>query len=288
LLHTLFVKVWWVENPNLVGIHLVPPILVLPDLMKDFNKISPQLFEHLAYQNVTKTFVPFTPAKLSFYLDGKNISTVLHGLKVTCGKKTGQYKAEPTIYIVPMLFIKTLNGRWFRVMEEGENYEHELPYHYNHLPEHLRIVEKAGKRLTKAVCTSLGCKVTSKSLQEYYQDANFDTFRAFRICSSAPRNGGKQFEIVTGQYYHYIRLTPLVERCPFHSWATCKDQGVSIEQAILKRSVDPRSFFTDGEDHYYSHRATLEKKQEPLNADNKDRCGPRSGRNGEAFCEIYS
>jgi hypothetical protein len=83
-------------------------------------------------------------------------------------------------------------------------------------------------------------------------------------------------------------LEPSVPNCPFHDWAACEGAGVaSMSAPVVIRSISPRSFFFSREVHHCAHRDVNSAKASAITSANRDRCGPRSGEAGQAFCEIW-
>jgi hypothetical protein len=72
---------------------------------------------------------------------------VLHGLRVFAGKKSGHRTIEPTIYVTPLLFLRTVRGAWFKVHEESADHEFEIPYNKEGLVAHLKHVDRAASAL---------------------------------------------------------------------------------------------------------------------------------------------
>src|SRR5450759_1944815 len=63
------------------------------------------------------------------------------------------------------------------------------------------------------------------------------------------------------------------------------------DSPITVSNVKERSFFPSGETHHCAHGNVLLAKSSEITAENRARCGPRSGEDGEdgeAFCEIWS
>jgi hypothetical protein len=94
--------------------------------------------------------------------------------------------------------------------------------------------------------------------------------------------------VVTGDQTHYLRKEPSVPDCPHHLWAHSNAAGCAANPGpIEKRSVNPRAFFKSGEQHHCAHREVTVAKASQITASNRDRCGRRSGQEGQAFCEIW-
>lgn len=258
-------------------------ILVLPDV-RLVDVVAPHIFRSLAYQGLLDERDPFSPAELAFYFSAADVERALHGLRVKAGTKRGSRKVEPTIYVQPLLFLRTRGGGWIRVIEQGDHDEAELPHDARLLGEHLRKVDECGRRLLASVNQHFRAALQPTTVEDHYVDRRY-----FESLKGFTRLGNDEYEIVTGQSTHYLLDRPRVSACPFHTWSKSEQIGQAATlSAIMARSVEQRSFFHSGEDHHCSHRVTLTVKGEPLRDAIADRCGTRSGEDSQAFCEIYS
>lgn len=247
------------------------------------DQTASSVWQFLSYQLLLDEVECFTPASLIFSITGRDIDRVLHGLRVVTGTKAGERKIEPTIYVQPVLFMRTRSGGWIRVLEEGEEHEHEIPHDARLLIEHFRAVDRAAKVLLASVNHQLRSAFQPSSVESHYADTS-----SFQSLKGFSRREQGEVEVITGTHTHYLLEQPRVRECLFHEWGCSQQIGQhATESAILKRSIEPKSFFYSGEQHHCSHRVTLRVKGEPLSRTNASRCGVRSGEEGEAFCEVY-
>jgi hypothetical protein len=257
-------------------------IVVLPRL-QPVEHTAAQIFRSLAYRQLVADTGPLSPANLLFHMTATDVDRVCHGLRVTTGHKRGKFKIEPTIYVQPILFLRTKHGVWFRIQEHADEHEVEVPHKTSDLVVHLRAVDAGAKALLSRVNHHLGAQLVPIRVVDHYSDVN-----SFDEIKGLTRLEGTEFEIMTGEWTHYLLEQPRVLECPFHHWDRSRQAGhPATEAAILKRSVDPKSFFVSGEDHHCSHRAVRTVKSYPLGQAIAARCGPRSGSEGQAFCEVF-
>jgi hypothetical protein len=257
-------------------------ILVLPQL-NAVDHAALLIFRSLAFTGLVREIGPLSPAELPFRIVATEVDRVVYGLRVNVGVKRGKYKIEPTIYVQPIIFLRTRTGAWFKVHELAEEHEVEVPHDPHALSSHLAEVERAAHSLLDAVNHYLDARLSPVSLEDHYSDA--DAFRELRGFSCRSES---EFEIVTGTRTHYLLEQPRVTACRFHQWTeSCGNGQAATEAPILKQSTSPKSFFCSGEDHHCTHRATLTAKSQPLDAGIAARHGPRSGEEGQAFCELY-
>ena len=180
-----------------------------------------------------------------------------------------------------MVFLRTRYGAWLRV--ESPPKEYTLPHRYEDLPNHLNEVEQAALRLLNDVNRQLGTSLSASPLTEHYD--NEDDFAGL---PGVQEQDSDRFILVTGDKTHYILPKSSVTNCPYHEWQACQRNGVPSSSApIVARSVDPRSFFISGELHHCAHRDVNRAKSSQITQNNRERCGLRSGQDGQAFCEIW-
>ena len=96
------------------------------------------------------------------------------------------------------------------------------------------------------------------------------------------------FWIVTGQATHFLLAAPEEIICPFHEFGQARErQCQARETPLINPSIaTPRAFFTNGKPHHCCHEDVAGSKYVLITDQNIERCGPRSGRNNDAFCEI--
>ncbi|RMD63625.1 hypothetical protein D6833_05435, partial [Candidatus Parcubacteria bacterium] len=164
--------------------------------------------------------------------------------------------------------------------------EYDLPHAANELLQHLQKVKEEAQKLLEEVNRRLGTTLSPSPLTEHYNDE--EAFAALPGVRELREHQPDQYLIVTGDKTHYLLPDPTVPDCPYHDWATCNNHGVpSNPGPVMVRSVSPRSFFTSKEKHHCAHRDVTSAKASPITAANRNRCGARSGQEGQAFCEIW-
>jgi hypothetical protein len=239
-----------------------------------------QLFAALEYNQLACNVPLLTPAQLSFFIDPKNVTRAMHGLRLIYETISRIHNPSPMITLSPILYVGSRYGSWITV--RGPDQDIEMERDYSKINNQLEDIRQMGNELLSQVSAVLGFTSPLLSLQEHYESE--DSFQALK----GIRQIGDEYFIITGTNTHYLLGPPLEPKCPHHDWAKSKDLGFSANPGpILTRSVDPRAFFVSGESHHCSHRDVSAIKSEPIRPNNRDRCGPRSGEDFEAFCEIW-
>ena len=255
-------------------------ILVLRD-HTDIGKHFSELFLHLEYQQVLGDAPALTPGELCFHLSPEVVDRAMHGLRLCYTEQHGIYQHSPVIKVAPVVFVRSRYGGWLRV--ETPPQEHELPRESDQLPQHLGELERAAKNLLAEVNRRLGTSLQPFRLSRHYEDnEGFGAIRGVTEC------GANEYLVVTGDKTHYLLQVPSVPNCPYHDWTACNSAGIASNPGpIAARSTSPRSFFLSAELHHCAHRDVGSAKGTAITSSNRTRCGPRSGREGQAFCEIW-
>ena len=204
---------------------------------------------------------------------------VFHGLRLRYDERKTAYSVGPAIHVAPIVWIRSSGGVWLRVEDQTKDYE--VPHKTEDLEGHLAEVQGAAVTLLAQVKEGLGATFEVTSIVAHYEDDE-----GFGDCPGVKDIEDDLFFLVTGENTHYVRPLPTVPDCPFHHRSACHEQGVANEMGIFRRSINPRAFFKDGEVHHCAHRHVLAAKTSQIAEDNAAACGPRSGKKGQAFCEI--
>lgn len=185
------------------------------------------------------------------------------------------------ITVAPLIFLRSRYGAWVRVGSEPRDYA--VPHDAERLLGHLEEVRRGAEQLLQDVNERLGVGLRPTSLVEHYGDDE-----SFASIPGVIEYASDHFILVTGEHTHYLRPDASVPNCPHHDWVRSREAGVaSGATAIMSRLVTPRSFFKSTELHHCAHRDVATAKANEINRGNRDRCGPRSGREGSDFCEIW-
>jgi hypothetical protein len=255
-------------------------VLVFRDNTEIESRFS-ELFLRLEYQQVLGETPALTPVELSFHLSSEVVDRAMHGLHLRYVDQCGIYQHSPVIKVAPVVFVRSMYGGWLRV--ETPPHEYELPHKTDRLQRHLDEVHRAARDLLAEVNRRLGTSLSPFPLSRHYEGE--DGFEALR---GVVENSENEYLVVTGEATHYLLPRPSVPNCPYHDWTACNRAGVAFGPApIVARSTSPRSFFISEELHHCAHRDVNSAKAALITSANRQRCGARSGQEGQAFCEIW-
>jgi hypothetical protein len=242
---------------------------------------SAVLYSKLEHQAVLAGAPVLRPVEIPFHIEPSHIQNAMHGLRLRYEQAKAIYQREPMIYVAPVLFLRTILGAWLRVESSAKQYS--IPHDPDKLPTHLEDVRAGAYSLLTETCQILHTKLTATSLEQHFADS--DSFDTQHAIVKLPDD---QYWIVTGSQTHFLIREPTVPNCPYHSYGHAHNEGVAAQPGpVLQRSVDPRSFFFSPETHHCAHQNVALAKSQSVTTKNRERCGPRSSRDGEAFCEIW-
>lgn len=255
-------------------------ILVFED-RSDVERRFVELFRHLEHWTVLGETPGLTPGELPFHIAGNAVDCLMYGLRLRYIEQRGIYQYSPVIKVAPIIFLRSRYGAWLRV--EASPAEYELPHQEDRLSAHLAEVKKAATTLLHQVNSGLASALQASPLSKHYEDKeSFNAVRGVVEC------GPDEFLVVTGDKAHYLLPEPSVSQCPHHDWIRSRAEKVaSNPRPVMARTITPRSFFISGEAHHCAHRDVAAAKSSQITAENRIRCGSRSGVEGQTFCEIW-
>ena len=246
-----------------------------------------EIFDLLEHQHVLGGSPAITVAELGFYVTGEHLTSVMHGLRLKYIKHPGMFEPSPIIELAPLVFLQSKYGAWLAV-ESGKDQPITMPHCYDDLPNQLQEVEKEARELLSKINTKLSTNLTPKKLRQHYQSENaFDLLKGIRNRNSTANFN--DYWIVTGEFEHFLKSTPTITNCPHHDWKNSKEAGFAQPQlvSIQRRSIEPKSYFVNQEEHHCTHREVHVQKANQLTPLNRVRIGKRSGKDGDPFCEIW-
>jgi hypothetical protein len=245
------------------------------------------IFKELEYQRVLGRTPPLTSGQVAFHLRPDIIDRVMHGLRLKYREDERLYSVSPIIHVSPVLFLRSRFGTWVLVESRVEE---PIPDSVEELFNHLDRIKRIAAELLADINQRLGTALVCATLESHYADE--ESFEALNLLTGG-RHGdlshrSQDFLLVTGANTHYLLKEPTVTGCVHHSWVDSRASGCEFGSApLLTRSTKPPAFFISGQTHHCAHREVAAAKASAITDENRMRCGPRAGRNSEAFCEIW-
>jgi hypothetical protein len=244
------------------------------------------VFKLLDQREVSRRAREIPPGAVRGAVNPDRIVGLLHGLRVRYATSETFGHLVPTISVMATIVLRSDTGSWFKVAREVVDIEaiRVIPYRQEGLAEHIEAVRVDAARLLQRVQHCLGRQLQPTSLLDHYAD---DAFEGMHGIEELP--GRKDdFWIVTGQATHFLLSAPEEPVCPFHEFGRAREQQCqALQVPLINPSTEvPRAFFTNGRAHHCCHEDVSGAKQVLIEDDNTRRCGTRSGRNKDVFCEI--
>ena len=264
--------------------HPCPPEAIL--VFKNEDEIaarSAELYRLLEHQHVLDEIPFVAPGDVVFHVSGHSVRAAMHGLRLRYEQSHALKVPSPIIHVAPVVILQTELGTTIRVENPDEHEQFELPHAPEQLSTHLTAVANAAQNLLREIGERLEKPLSPTRIEDHFNDP-----QSFDAQKTVTRSSDDEYFLVTGQHTHYFRAEPSVPDCPYHEWGKSRSDSVAAPPGpITVSSVRERSFFFSGQIHHCAHAHVLQAKSNEITAANRQRCGPRSGENGEPFCEIW-
>jgi hypothetical protein len=273
------------EPTSFLGDAACPPedILVYGDMDAIANN-SAELYRALEHQHVLDELPFLAPVEVPFHVTAPSVRNAMHALRLRYQQTPAIKQPAPIIHVAPVVILRTELGATIRVENPDPRAQFELPHAAAQLGTHLTDVGHAAEDHLREISERLQIALVPTPLENHFADPqSFDAHKAVTQSSEI------EYFVVTGQHTHYLLAEPSLPDCPYHEWGMSSAAGVGAPPGpITVSNVKERSFFPSGETHHCAHGNVLLAKSSEITAENRARCGPRSGEDGEAFCEIWS
>ncbi len=256
----------------------------------DLERNYVEIFRWLDYYAILQETPSLTIIDLPFFINKNAVDEVMYGLRLNYIEVRSMFRPSPRIEVLPILFIGSRVGAWLHVEDGNEKLLCEIPHDYTKLSEHLAQVDSVAKSLLEKLNLILEIDFAPSPLLAHYNKEEEEFSDLPGVTEIQNSEGATEFLIVTGDKPHFLLPVPTVPECPHHDGLQSQDLGVGCNpEPIRKRSVhDPRAFFISLESHHCAHREVAIAKNCQITKENITRCGNRSGKDGQAFCEIVS
>jgi hypothetical protein len=239
-----------------------------------------EIFNALEYSRVSGAVEPIDIAQLRSFVRPEDVARAVHGLRLIYSETQPAFERDgpsPLIKVVPLVFVGTRSGGWLTVRADHEIV---LPHDDAQLSAHIDKVDAAARALLLGTSTQLGITLSPASIVDHYQ-------QSFASLPGVRRVRPDVFQVVTGAATHFFSKVASRPNCSSHDWAKASQSGArTIRLSVLKPLTRPRAFFRTSLEQHCAHGDVEVAKATPLSLGNRAQCGPRSGDDGHAFCEI--
>jgi len=266
-------------NPNPDLIHV---FMCESEIIERYDKV----FALLDQYQVSRRAEDLPPGAIRGAVDPQHVASLMHGLRLHYASDETFGHLVPTISVLPVIFLRSNSGSWLKVAHKVVDTEaiRSFPIRYDELATHLANVREDAERLLDRVQHQLGNHLEPTDLVDHYRD---DAFESLHGVEELPGRSD-DFWIVTGQATHFLLSAPEEIACRYHDFGRAReDQCQALENPLINPSINrPRAFFTNGRAHHCCNEDVFEAKRVLIQIENLDRCGTRSGRIKDKFCEI--
>jgi len=252
------------------------------EIIERYDKVFALLDQH----EVSRRAEDLPPGAIRGAIDPERVVSIMHGLRLHYASSETVGHLVPTISVLPVIFLRSDSGSWLKVAHKVIDVEtiRFFPIRYDELVAHLADVRADAERLLDRVQHQLGRHLQPANLVNHYRD---DAFEGMHGIEELPDRDG-DFWIVTGQATHFLLGAPEQIACRYHDFGRAReDQCQALETPLINPSITrPRAFFTNGRAHHCCNEDVFEAKRVLIQIENLERCGTRSGRIKDKFCEI--
>jgi hypothetical protein len=254
-------------------------ILVYKDAARVHARYS-EVFNALEYSRICGAIEPIDVAQLRSFVKPEDVARVVHGLRLIYSETQPAFERDapsPLIKVVPLVFVGTRSGGWLTVRAADELV---LPHDDAQLAAHIDSVDASARTLLLRVNAQLERVAEASSIADHYR-------QSFASLPGVRRMRENVFQIVTGASTHFFTKVASRPDCSWHDWAKTLQAGVRTSRlTVLKPMTKPRAFFRSSLEQHCAHGDVEAAKATQLSLGNRAQCGPRSGEDGHAFCEI--
>lgn len=248
---------------------------------------SGEIFGLLEYYEILGIAPSLSLGEINFHLNPEKLDRAMFGVRLMYLEDPDFYlDSSPRIKVVPIIFIRSINGVWFRIEAQNPNHIKLIPTDSDDLEQHLTEFELLAFDLLNKINEKLETYLTCSSLSEHYDNPNL--FSELTSVTKINNSQCEEFLIVTGKSTHYLLRESTIPNCPYHYWDKSNMEGCATGTHPVKNSKisNPRTIFKTDIEHHCSHRDIMTAKSSKITIENRDRCGSRSSENQGAFCEI--
>jgi len=240
-----------------------------------------EIFNLLDFYSLTSKTIHIPPNQILFYIASEQIKSVTKGLTIHYSKIPSYNNPTPCWSIKTFVLLIAENYNTIMVVSAKKDSVRII--------DGLNVFDKIhehGSNLFKEVESTLGDNSRVFSVQEYSNVEKLFRHRPWVKCltENTINEDCEIFEIITGNTFTMV----FESDCPCKYNYDHECDPPADETPLRSSSVTPRSMFGDGSEFHCAHGNIFNLKISQVLEINRNRCGPRSAKDGEAFCELYS
>lgn len=263
------------KDPNL---HFI----VVLDCWNEIQENAASVFEYLEHSKLTEGLKSCMVSQVPFLVTKEDVRGGLKGVILSYRKDERLYsKALPRIRIAPIVILFSNSFNWIWVMNPPKEFE--IPLNHADFSAHSLEFSSEAQTLQNEIEKKLIMEIQFYSISEFFNNSEL-----FRSIQGINRIAEDKYLIVSGIEPHLFRISDSLKPCPFHDWNLASSSGYAYGiDFIPESSYEKRSFFSNLSDFHCAHGDVFNAKSCQLSEGNRVKCGSRSGKDCQAFCEIW-
>jgi hypothetical protein len=218
---------------------------------------SDTIFEHLSRISLLGDTPEFaTPSQAAGLVTVDDVARVFRGVWLVRRTAGSQHRPRPLIHLYPIMVLDLTTGEKLVVNDEPE---FALPAKGDAVPNSTAELEAASDALLEQINAVLGASFVASPLNEFggFPDRPGDpALSPIQPLSRYPN----EYIAVTGENAHFLRSAPSIASCAAHGWGALVSSGVQFGSMVLRSSVEPASYFADGDAFHCAHRVVHERR----------------------------
>ncbi|MCS0495310.1 hypothetical protein NVS89_09385 [Ancylobacter sp. MQZ15Z-1] len=197
-----------------------------------------------------------TPSQAASLITAADVARVFRGVWLARQTTGSQFRPRPLINLYPIIVLDLTTGEKLVVHDESE---FALPAKGDAVPKSTAELEAASNALLAQINAVFGAIFTASPLNEFGGFPNRPGDPALSPIRPLSKYAN-EYMAVTGESAHYLRSAPTIGSCAAHGWGALVPSGVQVGSMVLRSSVDPASYFADGDAFHCAHRVVHERR----------------------------
>jgi hypothetical protein len=247
-------------NSLLIGIYRKDELIIKSDA----------IFDQLARSSITDGFPAMVrPSLLPAYIRATDVKRVYRALWVSRQTTGAHWKPRPSIGFEISMVLERQDGALLTVIDQSLKGWF-IPHDYSELDTYIKAVEAQSDELLRRINGELSATLQPSDVEAFpgfppspvtgYQIVD-NPGNEPRIDLIKPDAAPGEFLLVIGTAKHFLFGSPAVNPCDCHNWVFCQAHGQEQgERPIIARSVEPKAFFTSGEEHHCAHQLVHDRR----------------------------
>jgi hypothetical protein len=208
--------------------------------------------ELLSYLSLSRHVPPQSPEAMTNFIPEGHEAVCARVVDVSYGRHGDR---QPVLSVRVGMWIRTPTGGWILFRK---NYKDD----FLQLSDERAILRKSRKKLNDRAQDLLATLAAQRTIR-FASREEFEGSPPGRPSSSALPDCGSslmqeldtdRYRLVTTNEVVYLTEDRTFDKCPYHDWGTCRNDGNAVGNAPLtEQRTDPRCFFPSGSSYHCAH-----------------------------------